>query len=397
MRRVLFVHNGPLLKGDDGKIYGVHYTNQIVERYRQLGDHITFLMRGRNIASANGTPMEITAKDFDFVEVDDIVSPISKFWNLTKVRGIIQDEVEKCSLVVARVPSAVASETIRVARVLRKPYLIECVACSRDVLWNYNWKGKIAASWYARKQRELILTAPFVLYVTGSFLQKRYPSRGLTVGISDVAIGELTNQDLTDRLNFIEGLRKSNRPLRLVTIADLNVPYKSQSDVIRAIGKLKQEGITCHYHLIGGGSPSRLLPVIKKAGVESQIIVHGTVPHAAIFAKLREMDIYVHPSRTEGLPRALVESFSVALPAIGSRVGGIPELLEPERLFTPGSIDEIVRLIKLLNSPHVLRKDAIRNWKHARNFEFELLNEQRKAFFSTFLEQYNMVKTPSGS
>jgi glycosyltransferase involved in cell wall biosynthesis len=171
-----------------------------------------------------------------------------------------------------------------------------------------------------------------------------------------------------------------------VTIADLNVPYKAQGDVIRALSRLKSEGISCEYHLIGGGDPSRLEIVSRNLAVESQIIIHGTIPHENIFPMLRDMDLYVHPSRTEGLPRAVVESFCVALPSIGSRVGGIPELLPDHRLFTPGSIDEIVRLVKTMHSSEALESDAVQNWNRAHDFQASLLDERRSTFFNNFLE-----------
>ena len=381
------------MQNDDGRLYGVHFTNSVIERYRQLGDHVTFLMRSRHLSAAHGHPTEITAPNFNFVEVDDIVNPLSKLRYLAKARRVIRQAVEDCSLVVARVPSAVSTETVRIARELEKPCLVECVACNFDALWNYNWKGKLGALWYAKKQRHLLWDAPFVVYVTNSFLQSRYPTQGETACISNVAIGQVCKSDLHYRIQAIEQLKRSGRPMRIATIGDLNVPYKSQSDVIRALARLSREGIACEYHLIGGGDPSRLESLISKVGVKSQVIIHGTVPHADIFSLLRTMDLYVHPSRQEGLPRALIESFSVGLPAIGSSVGGIPELLPPERLFTPGDIDTIMRLVKLMQSKEVLDRDAEKNWIRSHDFQSSLLEARRVDFFNHFLEFYGFRKT----
>jgi glycosyltransferase involved in cell wall biosynthesis len=39
------------------------------------------------------------------------------------------------------------------------------------------------------------------------------------------------------------------------------------------------------------------------------------------------LDVYVLPSRSEGLPLALVEAAAAAVPTIGTRAGGTPEVI----------------------------------------------------------------------
>ncbi len=47
-----------------------------------------------------------------------------------------------------------------------------------------------------------------------------------------------------------------------------------------------------------------------------------------VYNILSACDIYVHPARMEGLPTTIMEAFSARLPAVGTRVGGIPEIIE---------------------------------------------------------------------
>ena len=63
---------------------------------------------------------------------------------------------------------------------------------------------------------------------------------------------------------------------------------------------------------------------------------------------LTDSDIYIQPSLQEGLPRAVVEAMSTALPCIGFNTGGIPELLEPEYIVKLKNVDGIVQRIKIL-------------------------------------------------
>lgn len=57
----------------------------------------------------------------------------------------------------------------------------------------------------------------------------------------------------------------------------------------------------------------------------------GRRANAEVARHMRAADVLVLPSHGEGLPTVVVEAGSLALPVIASRVGGIPELLDPGR------------------------------------------------------------------
>ena len=385
MRRVLFVHNGPLIRDGRGKVYGQHYTNQIVERYRYLGQHVTFLMREQHLVPKPAGLFVIDAEHFEFIPVPNIVGPIAKARHLRVANRLVARAVAAADIVVARMPSATSSLAIHWSRKLKKPYLTECVACNWDALWNYNWKGKLGAGWYSLQQRRRIRAAPHVIYVTQEFLQRRYPTRGQSATISDVELPVAEEGVLEQRLERIEALAADSRPLRLATVGNVAVPYKAQGDVIRAVAELRKSGVEVVYHLVGEGDASRLVRLVRRHGVESQVVIHGAVPHSQVFGFLDTMDLYLQPSRQEGLPRALIEAMSRGLPALGSRAGGVPELLPQARTFSPGDIGAIIRLIAQLRSPELQREDARRNFQRAQDFDRRHLDQKRRAFFDAFL------------
>ena len=102
-----------------------------------------------------------------------------------------------------------------------------------------------------------------------------------------------------------------------------------------------------------------------------------------MFAWLDEMDLYIQPSLQEGLPRAVVEAMSRGLPALGAHTGGIPELLGDDCIFPRKDVEAIEKLLEDLQ-PEEMLSMAERNFEHAKQFQKDLLEERRNAFYAQF-------------
>lgn len=100
------------------------------------------------------------------------------------------------------------------------------------------------------------------------------------------------------------------------------------------------------------------------------------------------MDIYVQPSRQEGLPRAMIEAMSRGLPCIGAATGGIPELISAERIFRPGKLAQIVETVAEVCDTSTLADEARANFECAAQYSNTNLNARRTAFYEMFLEEY---------
>jgi glycosyltransferase involved in cell wall biosynthesis len=71
-----------------------------------------------------------------------------------------------------------------------------------------------------------------------------------------------------------------------------------------------------------------------------------------------------------------------ALPAIGSNIGGIPELLSPEHLFPADNPSALAgKLINLANQPDRLTGMSARNLRKAREYREDILCERRDQFY----------------
>lgn len=167
-------------------------------------------------------------------------------------------------------------------------------------------------------------------------------------------------------------------------MAPVDVKYKGQEYVIQAIARLKKKGLLFEYHLVGGGNPSYLKMLSKNLGVAELVKFYGSVPHDDITSILDKADIYIQPSKTEGLPRALVEAMSRACPALGSNIAGIPELLDKNCIFRTGNVNDICSLLTSFDFDK-MEKCARQNYIEAKNYEFSVLENRRNTFLDEFM------------
>ena len=96
--------------------------------------------------------------------------------------------------------------------------------------------------------------------------------------------------------------------------------------LIDAFAALAREGLPVRLELIGEG-PMRpdLEGQIRKAGLESQICLHGSVPSAeSLYAAF---DVVVQSSEREGLPNALLEAGAAGRAIVATAAGGSSEIV----------------------------------------------------------------------
>lgn len=381
-KKVLFIHDGPLYTNSERTIfYGIHYNNELIERYSFFGKQVTFLTRRTTLpmgAENNFSVLEHPA--FAFIEVPNFKS-MTSYFNKQEATSIIKKAVDTHDIMVLRLPSAIGVIAFEYARSINKPILIEVVSCVYDALWNYDWRGKLLARYKMKLYQNILLKATHAIYVTNEFLQSRYPTTGKSIGCSDVILQDSDTSIYEQRLHKI---RTASKLLTIGTVAALDVKYKGQADVIKVIAKLKKKQVNIRYKLVGQGNPTRLLKLITQLGVGDLVEIIGPLSQNDVFTFIDTLDLYIQPSKQEGLPRAVVEAMSRACPVLGSHIAGIPELISKDALFEAGNLNAIERLLLQINTV-LLEKLAQENFTKASEFKKELLNMRRTQFYADFL------------
>jgi glycosyltransferase involved in cell wall biosynthesis len=102
--------------------------------------------------------------------------------------------------------------------------------------------------------------------------------------------------------------------------------HKNALDVVvRALPLLPPR---VHFLAVGEGSEQRALRALaEKLGVNNRYHEHPYVPISELPKFLQVCDVFVRPSRTEGMGNSFIEAMAAGLPVIGTRAGGITDFL----------------------------------------------------------------------
>lgn len=384
---LLFIYYSERVYEDEyGNLYaGGNFPQEVWDRYLNISDSLSVIMRkaGKRVRKTQALQSleRIDTDRIHMILLPDLYAGLHGFFNLhnrNRIKVLTNRQISRCDAVIIR---EAHSPLMRMVRISGVPYLTEVIGSPWDICWNHGLKGRILALPEYLKARYGIAQSQWVLYVTKRYLQKKYPSFGHQAAVCDAAVPDVSEEILKKRLKKIDLQKKT---LVIGTAAALDVSYKGQKYVIQALAELKKQGIRYEYQLAGAGSGRKLLKEAKKHGVEKQVKILGQITHGQILEWLETIDIYINPSLTEGLPRAVVEAMSYGLPCFASDAGGHPELLERRALFKAGSVPQIVRRLRSMTSSQ-MKKMAVRNFRKAEDYKKEKLDRKRNLFFRQFL------------
>lgn len=387
--KLLFCYLSERIQHDKaGKRYvSGNFTDEVWKRYTSLADEVSVVMTLEHDYLANDKIQGfhcIDDKDFKLYTVPHTTRNLSSFIS-RKNNKIKHDTIEK----LIKTSDVVITRTIdafifAICKKYNKPYAVEVVGCVWDSYWNHSMYGKILAIPEFVKWKKYIKESSYVLYVTEKFLQHRYPTKGKSVYASNVILKMPSEEILKKRINKIN---EKKEKLIIGTAAAVDVRYKGQEFVIKALAKMKRNGDTRFiYQLVGGGNPDFIMKMAKKYNVDDQVQIIGRLNHDDVLNWLQNIDIYVQPSLQEGLPRSVIEAMGYAVPCIGSRVAGIPELLDSDMLFEKKKYKQLAKLLQNI-SVEKLKKMSERNFYKAQEYDAEVLNARRSEFYKMFLKE----------
>jgi len=152
----------------------------------------------------------------------------------------------------------------------------------------------------------------------------------------------------------------------LLAMVGQHRPVKGFEYLLDALALLDRRGLPFHL-LVAGGGYERRRPEVQTRGLEGRVSLLGFLDDP--LRVTANVDCVIVPSRIDSLPRAAIEATVLGTPVIGTRVGGIPEILDegragrlvdPEKpgemaeaienaIRRPGSLERLAEVARLRN------------------------------------------------
>lgn len=153
-------------------------------------------------------------------------------------------------------------------------------------------------------------------------------------------------------LNVLDpGSIQVNKP-PMITFAGRFMPQKNLINLVRIMAQLKD--LDWKFIMLGEG-PLRadIEHEIAKAGMQERFKLTGWVTTDDVTDSFKESDILFMPSLVEGLPIAGVQGLAMGLAIVGSRVGGLIDIVEQGKngyLYSPENVEAMQNALRQLIS-----------------------------------------------
>ncbi|MEQ8966352.1 MAG: glycosyltransferase [Azospirillaceae bacterium] len=159
-------------------------------------------------------------------------------------------------------------------------------------------------------------------------------ARALELGAREERLAIVPSAIDVGRFPYRERRPAADGPIRLISIGRL-VEKKGMAYLIDAVARLRRQDYPVVLRIVGDGPlRAELAHRIEAAGLFDHVTLVGALSHERLVAELDAADLCIAASVTaasgdaDGPVNTLKEAMAAGLPAIGTRHGGIPELIE---------------------------------------------------------------------
>lgn len=174
----------------------------------------------------------------------------------------------------------------------------------------------------------------------------------------------------------------SNTDIMFLSVGELS-HRKNHEVVIRAIKELNNPDIK--YFICGKGElEGYLINLIKESGLESQVKLPGY--RTDVSELCQAADLFVFPSRQEGLPVALMEAIACQTPVLCSNIRGNTDLVKDKMcMFDENNLEDLVQHLEKITrggQPRVVMKESVTcNYDHLKLFDLRSIFDKMTALY----------------
>jgi len=142
---------------------------------------------------------------------------------------------------------------------------------------------------------------------------------------------------------------------RRLVFAGRLTAQKGIDNLLKALARVAAGDKSFSLEIIGDGpNLPQLIERCRKLGLEQKVRFAGALPHETIRSRLADTDVFVLPSRYEGMSNAALEAMEAGLPVLLTRCGGIDSYIDESTgwICEPDDVDSLTAaLLRMLDTP----------------------------------------------
>ena len=390
--RVLVTASAHFAITEDGSLWtpNASLNYHFWSRYLDVYDEVHLLARAKPYSVPPSGWNQASGAGIKSIPLPEYIGPTQFVRNYATIKHIIHQAVANAEAIQLRLPCTIGTEVWRLLERYR-PYGIEVIADPYDMFAPGAVKHPLRPFfrwWFSHQLRCQCIRACAAAYVTEYALQRRYPAKTATLSThySSIVLDDIAFSSVPCSCQI-------TKPLTLITVGTLDQLYKAPDVLIDAVAFCINRGLDLKLVLVGDGLyRTELEAKVENLGLADRISFCGQLPtREAVRSQLDQADLFVLPSRQEGLPRAMIEAMARGLPCIGSTVGGIPELLPPEDMVQPDDVNALAnKIYEISTSPNRMADMSLRNLNKSQEYRETVLKKRRNAFYH---HVYNATST----
>ncbi|WP_167341848.1 glycosyltransferase [Nonlabens sp. SY33080] len=375
---------------EDENYYGQSgFSAKIINRYLQVFDKIILVCRVENKEKVKSNDLSrINNAKISIYALPSYVG-MQQYFRVKRVtkkliRSLILSNIDDTTSFLCRMPGNIGNIACSNLIKLNVSYGMEVVGDPWEVFAKESIKHPfriLLRIWFTNTLKYNVKNAKSVLYVTEKILQKRYPAN------KDAYVTNASNVSLDFPLaTNSKSIIKKNK-YNIISIGSLDQLYKGPDILLKSLSICIKRGADINLIWLGDGKyRNQMIDLSKKLEIDTHVKFIGNVQTAKVLNFLKTADLYVSTTKTEGLPRAIIEAMSQALPCIGTNVGGIPELLDQNVLIEKNNVPMTAsKILLLLNNSSFYEKQSKINLEKSKKYIPEVLNEKRIGFYKSML------------
>lgn len=282
-----------------------------------------------------------------------------------------------------------------------------------DIIHTHNYGGK---NWailckFIKPQLKIIHTIHDSVIIKNLnkiklFIHKKFID--MNIAISEAIYKDCLNNNILKSIKIYNGINtknfiikekktKNKDILNIINIARITYYKKGQDILIKALKECKNKGMNFVCSFVGGvyeydvESFEYLKDLVGELNLTEEINFLGN--RDGIPELLAKSDLFILPSRYEGLPIALLEAMTAKVPVIASDISGSNDLIrsgENGLLFESENHTDLAdKILDLYKNQEKMNKLAQNGFNFVQNFDISVMSQKYNKIYREQIEAFS--------